>query len=122
MRAWPRKHHVTARRLQRTGSVAVDAARFGDGQAAAAATRAAALLTRDGDRPLAAGERLLEGELDRLMNVNAALRAVAGSAALLEDVGEQIAERRRVGRTDTRRKIEPFESERLLCRRTVNHT
>src|SRR5439155_7572298 len=91
MRTRLRKHHVAARRLDRAGAVAMRAAAFGRVQTPHPAARSAALLPRDRDVPLTAGNRLLEAERDRLMQVGAAGRFVARPRLALQHVGEEIA-------------------------------
>ena len=119
VRARLREHHVPARRLHRARAVALRAAALGGVQPAGAAARAAALLPRHRDVPLPAAHRLFEGDRDRLMQIRAALRLVAPALrrALLQDVGEEIAEGRRRRPADADREVEPLEAERRLLDR-----
>jgi hypothetical protein len=79
-----------------------------------AAAGQAVLLPRDRDRALAAGHRLVEFNGERLMQIDAALRraVAAPRLALVEDLGEQIAEGRRVVALHADREVEPLEAER----------
>ena len=92
------EHHVPARRLDDAGAVAVRAAALGDVEPTQALARAAMLLTRDGQLALAAAHRLFEGERHRLDERSAPRSGAAlgpPRVALVQDVGEQIAEGRR---------------------------
>ena len=88
---------MAAGRLDDAGTVAVQTATLDRVQPARAVARPAVLLSCDGDRTLAATHRVLEAERDRLMEVGPALRraGLAAQLALVQHVGEQIAEGRR---------------------------
>src|SRR5262245_47428552 len=93
LRARLREDHVAARRLHRAAAVAVRAATLGRVQAPDAAAAPAALLPRDGDLVTPAAERVVEAELDGVMQIGAARHRLAAPAfAVMPDVGEQIAE------------------------------
>src|SRR5262245_2916224 len=112
VRAWLGKHHVAARRLHDARAVAMRTTRFGDGKAARTVARAAMHETRDADAARTAGKRLVECHVDCLVQVGAAL-VLTFSRALLEDVREQVAERRGRGALDAHREIETLEAERV---------
>ena len=81
----------------RPAALAALTARFGDLQSARPAARLAGIPARQRHLPLRAAHRLVEGQRDRCMQIGAAHRL--GRLPLLplrEDLGEQIAECRRV--------------------------
>jgi hypothetical protein len=67
VRARLREHHVPARRLDDPAAVAAHATALGDMEPAQALARAAMLLTRDGERVLAAPDGVLEADRDRVV-------------------------------------------------------
>jgi hypothetical protein len=79
----------------------------------------AVFLAQHGNGPLPAANRLLELERDRLVEIDAALRRPlrALRLALVQHVGEQIAESRRVVAVDADREVEPVEAERRVAAR-----
>ena len=72
------------------------------------------LLTRDGQRVLAAADGVLEADRDGVVQIGSTRRRVDRTAAgvLMQDVREQIAEGRRRGAARAHREVEPFEAER----------
>src|SRR5262249_39289836 len=84
------------------------------------ATGTAVVLPGDSHLAATAPQGLLEAQRDGLVQIGPTLRAIGlpARSAPLKHLGKQIAERRRRGAVDARRKIDPFESERgSLCRR-----
>src|SRR2546427_783357 len=78
----------------------------------------AVLLAGDGDVLRTAAHRLFEGERQRLVKIDAALGDVASaSLALVQHLGEQIAEGRRRGAADADGEIESLEPERPFAGR-----
>src|SRR5262245_56466861 len=67
-------------------------------------------LPGDGHLPLPAPHGVLEAQRDSLVQVDAALDGLLSRAALVEDVGKEVAESRRSRAADLRGKIEPLES------------
>src|SRR5919201_3970044 len=108
VRARLREHHVPARGFHGAASVAMSAARLRRVEPTRAAARRAVFLARHRDLALPAAHRLVEGQRDRMMEVRAALRfrPRAVAFALLQNVGEQIPERRRRGAADADREVE----------------
>ena len=105
--------HMPARRLHHARALALAAARFLRLHPAGPSARAAMLLPRDGQRSRAARNRLFEGEIERLVKIRAAEgRAVARVtlAPLIDDVGEEIAERRRRRTADGNGEVEALEA------------
>ncbi len=83
-------------------------------QPAESLARPAVFLPRDRQRALAAAHRVFEAELEGMMQIGAAdgRPFVTPALALADDIGEQIAERRRRLAADADREIETFESVR----------
>ena len=84
-------------------------------QLADAAARLAVLLPRDRDRPLNTPDRLVEFQRDRLVQVDAALGGAVRPARrpLVQHIGKQVAECRRVVAVHADREVESLETERL---------
>jgi hypothetical protein len=91
-----REHHVAADGAYGAGALADEARAGAHARNTGAGAYTARLASRDGDRPLRAVERIVEGERDRVVKVGAALGAGLLLAACREYFGEEIAEGRRV--------------------------
>src|SRR5262245_10134844 len=94
MRAGFREHHVPASRLDRPDAMAVSAPALRYTQTPEALARAAVFLPRHGQRVLTASDRVVETDGQRLVQVGSARSHMLRATPLLQQVTEQVAERR----------------------------
>ncbi len=115
-----REHHVAAARSDRARAAAGRTRALGHRHHARARAPAARVPADERKPDLRAAHRVLEAQRDRRVQIGAVDDRLRGAAdRVLDDVGEQIAERRRrVPAGGLQREIEPFETER---RRSVEH-
>jgi hypothetical protein len=76
--------------------------------------RGTVVLPHHHDHPLSAADRLFEVERNRLVEIDPSLRLAAAVPCrpLMKDIGEQVAEGRRVAAVDADCEVEPVEPER----------